>query len=61
MKILKICYEENGLLVCYCGKCEAESYPLPKDFGSLMANTRITYPLGFGATEAFGGWKGPWK
>lgn len=26
------CYISNGILICHCGKCTQEDYPLPKDF-----------------------------
>lgn len=29
------CYTANGILVCYCGKCESEDYKLPEDLKSL--------------------------
>lgn len=34
------CYKDDKFLVCYCGKCEAESYPLPNDFKRIMKITR---------------------
>ena len=28
------CLTANGFLICYCGKCKAEDYRLPKDYFS---------------------------
>ncbi len=29
------CSIENGFLICYCGKCEPENYPLPADLSTF--------------------------
>lgn len=29
------CLKANGNLICYCGKCKSEDYPLPADFSTL--------------------------
>lgn len=31
------CFTENGVNVCYCGKCKPEDYPPPSDFYTLKA------------------------
>ena len=36
------CYFANGILMCRCGECMQESYPLPEDFNVLNKNT-LTY------------------
>jgi hypothetical protein len=29
------CYVANGILICRCGKCVPEDYPLPNDYNNL--------------------------
>lgn len=31
-RIAAMCFVKDGLMVCYCGKCKQENYPLPEDF-----------------------------
>lgn len=33
------CHVKNGIMVCTCGECEAEKYPLPKDFSEAQIIT----------------------
>lgn len=38
----KKCRTENDILICYCGKCEPENYPLPRDFPSLTEREQVS-------------------
>jgi len=35
------CLRANGLLICYCGKCEPEDYSLPSDFKKIKDLIKI--------------------
>ena len=41
------CQKENGFLMCYCGKCKPDYYPLPTDFLKEPKSTHThSIPLG---------------
>ncbi len=39
------CYKENGMMICYCGKCEPDNYPLPKDFPKPKEEAKCGHPF----------------
>ncbi len=42
------CSRENGMIICYCGKCKPELYELPKDLGTdrIMRELSAQRPSG---------------
>ena len=39
------CYTDDRFMYCFCGKCKAKGYDLPKDFRKII-KLEVTYSVG---------------